>query len=157
MKLQRYEAEPHEHPHEYFDGEYVKYSDVADYVKAVREECAPVAWMWKTDIDGVFSFSTNKESVKKFVENATPLYTTPQDQSKKIADLEARLKVAEDALEFYADRKNWHKDSQQYGSFEVSDYNIIYNDFYEQNQQTRYAGNVAVKALNKIRGNVCQY
>ena len=65
----------------------------------------------------------------------------------KIEELTAKLDKAKEALEFYADRKNWHKDSQQFGSFEVSDFNIIYNDFYEQNQATRYAGNIARQAL----------
>lgn len=52
-----------------------------------------------------------------------------------------------EALRYYEDKRSWHKDSQQYGSFEVSDYNITYNDFYEQNQATRYAGNRAKNAL----------
>ena len=67
------------------------------------------------------------------------------EQAKLIAELV-------EALEFYASAKNWHKDSQEYGSFEVSDYNIIYNDFYEQNQSTRYAGSVARQALAKAKG-----
>jgi hypothetical protein len=59
----------------------------------------------------------------------------------------------DEALKFYADRNNWHKDSQDYGS-ELSDFNIIYNDFYEKNQQTRYAGSKAQKALSLTPNNV---
>ena len=75
---------------------------------------------------------------------------TIDDKNVQIAELTAKLDKAREALEFYADRKNWHKDSQQFGSFEVSDFNIIYNDFYEQNQATRYAGNIAKQALEEL-------
>ena len=75
---------------------------------------------------------------------------TIDDKNVQIAELTAKLDKAREALEFYADRKNWHKDSQQFGSFEVSDFSIIYNDFYEQNQATRYAGNIAKQALEEL-------
>jgi hypothetical protein len=63
-------------------------------------------------------------------EGCEPLYTTPQDQSAKIAELEAKLKVAEGALEAIA----------------MTDKPSPYS-FGFINQQTQ-----ARNALNKIRG-----
>lgn len=55
-----------------------------------------------------------------------------------------------EALEFYANKRNWSKDSQEYGS-EMSDYNVMWKDVYEFNQATRYAGFTAIDCLDKFR------
>ena len=55
-----------------------------------------------------------------------------------------------EALNFYANQRNWSKDSQEYGS-EVSDYNVMWKDFHEINQATRSAGFKAITVLKSHR------
>jgi hypothetical protein len=69
------------------------------------------------------------------------------------ARLREQLKVAVVALEFYANSRNWSKDSQEYGS-EMSDYIVMWKDMREINQATRCAGEKAQQALALTPENV---
>jgi hypothetical protein len=103
---------------------------LAMFDNAPSVECEPIGWTTKVQL----SFLDNGEVMLVYpadtCEAEIPIYTTPQDQSAKIAELEAKLKVAEGALEAIA----------------MTDKPSPYS-FGFINQQTQ-----ARNALNKIRG-----
>lgn len=69
----------------------------------------------------------------------------------ELEETNERYKKLLKCAEFYADKNNWHKDSQEYGSSVSTFWQITGKDLYEQNEATQYGGRLARQILEEIK------
>lgn len=95
----------------------------------------------------VLEIGYNKQDI-----NEAPLeFKGSQSILDQLKQEKQRREDAEKALEFYAEKKNWRKDSQDFGSSMSNIWQISGNDLYEQNEATQYGGATAKEHFEKYK------
>ena len=89
------------------------------------------------------------------------VYTTEGDESTEqevtkevfnlISRLDDKLDLLEKCAEFYADKMNWRKDSQDFGSSMSTMWQITGKDLYEQNEAVQYGGRLAKETIKTLQ------
>jgi hypothetical protein len=75
---------------------------------------------------------------------------------QQLQTLKQYYRESQKVVGFYGDRRNWNKDSQEYGS-ELSTYwQIVGKDLYEQNQRVQVGGKTAREFQNSELNKQCK-